>query len=183
MQLFAVCRTKKRDWRRITEYMRRKETEWAKSLITEIKELDQEADRLSDMLEEYVKDKRKRDFEILLLKGGIEKREKYPLAPSRRCWVAQALRRRRCEASAGSSMVVLSSPASFRAQTQPEESRIQGGDGTCRQNAEPRGFSGNPIGICRQQMGYPAGYPAGMTQDILQGYPTGCTHHSHWISC
>jgi hypothetical protein len=48
-------------------------------LITEIEELDQEADRLSDRLEEYVKDKRKRDFEILLLKGDIEKRKKYPL--------------------------------------------------------------------------------------------------------
>ena len=48
-------------------------------MITEIEELDQEADRLSDRLEEYVKDKRKRDFEILLLKGDIEKRKKYPL--------------------------------------------------------------------------------------------------------
>jgi hypothetical protein len=48
-------------------------------LITEIEELDQEADRLSDRLEEYVTDKRKRDFEILLLKGDIEKRKKYPL--------------------------------------------------------------------------------------------------------
>jgi hypothetical protein len=44
-------------------------------LFTEIEELDQEADRLSDRLEEYVKDKRKRD----LLKGDIEKRKKYPL--------------------------------------------------------------------------------------------------------
>ena len=49
-------------------------------MITEIEELsDQEAERLSDRLEEYVKDKRKRDFEILLLKGDIEKRKKYPL--------------------------------------------------------------------------------------------------------
>ncbi len=44
-------------------------------MFTEIEELDQEADRLSDRLEEYVKDKRKRD----LLKGDIEKRKKYPL--------------------------------------------------------------------------------------------------------
>ena len=48
-------------------------------MITEVEELDQEADRLADRLEEYVKDKRKRDFEILLLKGDIEKRKKYPL--------------------------------------------------------------------------------------------------------
>ncbi len=59
--------------------MRRGDTERAKSLITEIEELDQEADRLSDRLDEYVEDKRKRDFEILLLKGDIEKRKKYPL--------------------------------------------------------------------------------------------------------
>ena len=47
-------------------------------MITEIEQLDQEADRLSDMLDEYVKVKRKRDFEILLLKGDVAKRDKYP---------------------------------------------------------------------------------------------------------
>ena len=79
MQLFTVCRTKNRDRRRITEYMHRRDTERAKSLITEIEEFDQEAERLSDTLELYVKDKRKRDFEIRLLKGDIEKSKKYPL--------------------------------------------------------------------------------------------------------
>ena len=83
MQLFTVCKTKNRDRRRITEYMRRRDTERAKSLITEIEELDQEADRLSDRLEECVNDKRKRDFEILLLKGDIEERKKYPLGVPR----------------------------------------------------------------------------------------------------
>jgi hypothetical protein len=39
---------------------------------------DQEADRLADRLEEHVKEKWKQDFEILLLKGELEKRKKYP---------------------------------------------------------------------------------------------------------
>ena len=86
MQLFTVYRTKNRDLRRITEYMRRRDTQrlGAKSLITEIVSLDSEANPLSDRLEEYVKDERKRDFEILLLKGDIEKRKKYPRRDLRR---------------------------------------------------------------------------------------------------
>ncbi len=43
-----------------------------------IQDLDQEADRLADKLEEHIKEKRKQDFEILLLKGELEKRKKYP---------------------------------------------------------------------------------------------------------
>ncbi len=40
--------------------------------------LDQEAERLTDRLEKYMKDKRKLDFEIRLLKGGLEERKKCP---------------------------------------------------------------------------------------------------------
>ena len=43
-----------------------------------IDDLDQEADRLADRLEEHMIDKRKRDFEIRLLKGDLEKRKTYP---------------------------------------------------------------------------------------------------------
>ena len=43
-----------------------------------IDDLDQEADRLADRLEEHMKDKRKRDFEIRVLKGELEKRKTYP---------------------------------------------------------------------------------------------------------
>ena len=45
MQLLIVCRTKKRDRRRITGYMCRRDTEQAKPLIKEIEELDQEVDQ------------------------------------------------------------------------------------------------------------------------------------------
>ncbi len=43
-----------------------------------IGELDQEAERLADRLEEHVKDKRKPDFEIQGLKGELEERKKCP---------------------------------------------------------------------------------------------------------
>ena len=43
-----------------------------------IEDLDQEADRLADRLEEHIKEKRKRDFEIRLLKENLEKRKTYP---------------------------------------------------------------------------------------------------------
>ncbi len=62
------CRGKQakaeRNKKRIQAWILRQDTERAKSFITEV---DQKADRLSDRLEEYVKDKRKRDFEVLLL--------------------------------------------------------------------------------------------------------------------
>ena len=48
-------------------------------LYAEIDELHQEADRLADRLEEQLNDKRKRDLEILLLKGEIDRRRKYPM--------------------------------------------------------------------------------------------------------
>ena len=67
------------------------------------------------------------------------------------------------------------------------EYRIEGEDGTCRQDAEPRGCSWYPIGICRQLPGSRQDILQDilqeMIQDILRGYPTGCTHHPHRISC
>ncbi len=50
----------------------------SKEFLSEIDELDKDADRLADRLEEHMKDKRKRDFEIRLLKGELEKRKTYP---------------------------------------------------------------------------------------------------------
>jgi hypothetical protein len=49
-------------------------------LTSAIQDLDpgQEADRPEHRLEEHIKEKRKRDFEIRLLKGELEKRKKYP---------------------------------------------------------------------------------------------------------
>jgi hypothetical protein len=41
-----------------------------------IQNLDQEADRLADRLKDHIEQKRKRDFEIRLLKGELEKRKK-----------------------------------------------------------------------------------------------------------
>ena len=67
------------------------------------------------------------------------------------------------------------------------EYRIEGEDGTCRQDAEPRGCSGYPIGICRQLPGSRRDILQDILQeviqDILRGYPTECTHHPHRISC
>jgi hypothetical protein len=42
----------------------------SKGFASEIDELDKEADRLADRLEEHMKNKRKRDFEIRLLKAS-----------------------------------------------------------------------------------------------------------------
>jgi hypothetical protein len=50
----------------------------SKEFSSEIDELDKEDDRLADRLEEHMKDKRKRDFEIRLLKGELEQRKTYP---------------------------------------------------------------------------------------------------------
>ena len=61
------------------ERSRQRIRSWIHDRVTAtIQELDQEADRLADRLEEHMNDKRKRDFEIRLLKGELEKRKKYP---------------------------------------------------------------------------------------------------------
>jgi hypothetical protein len=78
----------------------------------------------------------------------------------RRCWAARAPRRQRCGASAGRSG--RTGPWECGIDTHCAESlhhsehRIGGGDGSCRQDAEPRGCSGYPIEF------------AGSRRDILQ---------------
>jgi len=109
----------------------------------------------------------------------------------RRCWAARAPRRQRCGASAGRSG--RTGPWECGIDTHCAESlhhsehRIEGEDGTCRQDAEPQGCSGYPIEICRQLPGSRRDILQDilqeMIQDILRGYPTGCTHHPHRISC
>ncbi len=81
----------------------------------------------------------------------------------RRCWAARA------SAGPTAGRSGRTGPWECRIDTHCAESicflhkwhRMGGGDGACRQDAEPRGCSEYPIGICRQQTGYPAGYPAG----------------------
>ena len=68
-----------RSRKRMEEWILRQEIERSKVLIAENEELDQEADRLSAMLVNHLHEKRKRDFEIQLLRGEIEQRKKYPL--------------------------------------------------------------------------------------------------------
>ena len=91
----------------------------------------------------------------------------------RRCW---APRHRRCGASAGRSG--RTGPWECGIDTHCAESlhhsehRIGGGDGSCRQDAEPRGCSGYPIGISREQTGYPARYPRGYPAGNDSRYPT-----------
>ena len=78
MQLFSVCFDDRGKARR-QERSRQRIRSWIHDRVTAtIQELDQEADRLADRLEEHMNDKRKRDFEIRLLKGELEKRKKYP---------------------------------------------------------------------------------------------------------
>ena len=78
MQFFHGCfidrgkaRRQKRSWQLIQSFIHDRFT-------STIEDLDQEADRLADRLEEHIKDKRKRDFEIRLLKENLEKRKTYP---------------------------------------------------------------------------------------------------------
>ncbi len=48
------------------------------TFTAKFRRLDQEANRLVDLLDLYKTDKRKRDLEIRLLKGDLEKRKTYP---------------------------------------------------------------------------------------------------------
>jgi hypothetical protein len=50
----------------------------SKEFASEIDELDKEAVRLADRLEEHMTDKWRRDFEIRLFRGALEKRKTYP---------------------------------------------------------------------------------------------------------
>jgi hypothetical protein len=56
----------------------RQEFDRSKAFTAEIEELDQEADNLSAKLDAHLIEKRKRDFEIRLLKESLEKRKTYP---------------------------------------------------------------------------------------------------------
>ena len=68
-----------RSRKRMEEWILSQEIKRTKALIAENEELDQEADRLSAKLVDHLNEKRKRDFEIRLLRGEIEKRKQYPL--------------------------------------------------------------------------------------------------------
>jgi hypothetical protein len=81
MQLFPVFfvdRGKARNRERRASWIRCRDTERANTFTTKFHRLDQEADRLVDLLDLYKTNKRKRDFEIWLLKGDLEKRKTYP---------------------------------------------------------------------------------------------------------
>jgi hypothetical protein len=109
----------------------------------------------------------------------------------RRCWAARAPLRLRCglvRAAPGRT-----GPWECGIDTHCAESlhhsehRIGGGDGSCRQDAEPRGCSGYPIEFAGSRRDILQDILEDilqeMIQDILRGYPTGCTHHPHRISC
>ncbi len=80
MQIFPVCfidRGKARSRQRIEAWIlvHGRGTQHSNSFTqfkATIQDLDQEANLLADRLEEHITEKRKRVFEILLLKGGLE---------------------------------------------------------------------------------------------------------------
>ena len=81
MQLFPVVfvdRGKARDRERRASWIRCRDAERANTFTAKFQQLDQENDRLVDLLDSYMTNKRKRDFEIRLLKESLEQRKKYP---------------------------------------------------------------------------------------------------------
>jgi hypothetical protein len=81
MQLFPVFfvdRGKARNRERRASWIRCRDAEPANTFTAKFQQLDQEADRLIDLLDLYMTDKRKRDLQIRLLKGVLEKRKTYP---------------------------------------------------------------------------------------------------------
>ena len=78
MQFFHVCFIDRGKARRQERSRQRIQSFIHDRFTSTIEDLDQEADRLADRLEEHIKDKRKRDFEIRLLKENLEKRKTYP---------------------------------------------------------------------------------------------------------
>ena len=81
MQLFPVVfvdRGKARDRERRASWIRCRDAERANTFTAKFQQLDQENDRLVDLLDSYMTNKRKRDFEIRLLKESLEKRKTYP---------------------------------------------------------------------------------------------------------
>jgi hypothetical protein len=78
MQFFHACFIDRGKARRQERSRQRIQSFIHDRFTSTIEDLDQEADRLADRLEEHIKDKRKRDFEIRLLKENLEKRKTYP---------------------------------------------------------------------------------------------------------
>ena len=79
MYISCLDRGNKRDRARMGEYNREKTAHKLKTAAAEIKELDEEADRLCNTLEKIVADKKKQDFHLRLLKGEVERRKTNPL--------------------------------------------------------------------------------------------------------
>jgi hypothetical protein len=71
-------KSKERSQKRLERWIIEQEIQRSEAYESEIEELDNEADRLADRLEEHMTDKRKRDYEIRLLKESLEKRITYP---------------------------------------------------------------------------------------------------------
>ena len=78
MQFFHVCFIDRGKARRQERSRQRIQSFIHDRFTSTIQNLDQEADRLADRLEEHIKDKRKRDFEIRLLKENLENWKRYP---------------------------------------------------------------------------------------------------------
>jgi hypothetical protein len=76
--VFFVDRGKARDQERRASWIHCRDAERANTFTAKFQWIDQEANRLVDLLDLYKTDKRKRDFEILLLKGDPEKRKTHP---------------------------------------------------------------------------------------------------------
>jgi len=79
MYISCLDRGKKRDRARMGEYNRKAIAHKLETAAAEIKELDEEADRLCNTLEKIVADKKKQDFHLRLLKGEVERRKTNPL--------------------------------------------------------------------------------------------------------
>ena len=81
MYISCLDRGKKRDRFRMGEYNRKAIAHKLETAAAEIKELDEEADRLCNTLEKIVADKKKQDFHLRLLpvKGEVERRKTNPL--------------------------------------------------------------------------------------------------------
>ena len=79
MYISCLDRGKKRDRARMGEYNRKAIAHKLETAAAEIKELDEEADRLCNTLENIVADKKKQDFHLRLLKDEVERRKTNPL--------------------------------------------------------------------------------------------------------
>ena len=78
LHINSVFAVSLRDQARRASWIRCRDAERANTFTAKFQQLDQEADRLVDLLDLYMTDKRERDFEVRLLKGDLEKRKTYP---------------------------------------------------------------------------------------------------------